>query len=182
MITSMIRGLMEEHAQVAADPGELLTRVNRALAVILKQAETTMFATCFYVVADVERAELRFANAGHPSALHVRNGGALTEPLRDNSSIGMPLGLLPSTTYTTSTRPMAKGDMLMLFTDGLFEVEGATGNLFNQELLQETVTRHATLPPQEFFERVLADVRKFARRETFEDDVCVVGMQVQHLE
>jgi hypothetical protein len=32
------------------------------------------------------------------------------------------------------------------------------------------------------FARVLADVRKFARRETFDDDVCVVEMQVQHLE
>ncbi len=66
LITSMIRGLVEEHGQAATDPGELLTRVNRALAVILKQADTTMFATCFYVVADVERAQLRFANAGHP--------------------------------------------------------------------------------------------------------------------
>jgi hypothetical protein len=56
LITSMIRGLVEEHVQAAADPGELLTRINRALAVILKQADTTMFATCFYVVADVERA------------------------------------------------------------------------------------------------------------------------------
>jgi serine phosphatase RsbU (regulator of sigma subunit) len=49
LITSMIRGLVEEHVQAVADPGELLTRVNRALAVILKQADTTMFATCFYV-------------------------------------------------------------------------------------------------------------------------------------
>jgi hypothetical protein len=39
LITSMIRGLVEEHGQAAADPGELLTRVNRALAVILKQAD-----------------------------------------------------------------------------------------------------------------------------------------------
>ena len=64
LITSMIRGLVEEHVQAAADPGELLARINCALAVILKQADTTMFATCFYVVADVERAQLRFANAG----------------------------------------------------------------------------------------------------------------------
>lgn len=181
LITGMIRALVEEHSQVAADPGELLTRVNRALAVILKEAQTTMFATCFYVVADVGSAELRFANAGHPSALHVRSSGASVEPLRGEGGPGLALGILPSTTYATSIRPMEKGDLIMLFTDGLFEVEDATGNLFSEELLQETVTRHAALPPQEFFARVLADVRKFARRETFEDDVCVVGMQVQHL-
>ncbi len=89
--------------------------------------------------------------------------------------------MLREAAYATSTRPIAKGDLIMLFTDGLFEVEGATGELFNQELLQETVARHAALPPQEFFARVLGDVRKFARRETFDDDVCVVGMQVQTL-
>ena len=141
-----------------------------------------MFATCFYVVADVQRAELRFANAGHPAGLHVRNGGTSTEQLRGENGNGLALGILPSASYTTSSRPLAQHDLIMLFTDGLFEVEDATGNLFSQELLQETVSRHATFPPQEFFARVLADVRKFARRDTFEDDVCVVGMQVQHLQ
>jgi serine phosphatase RsbU (regulator of sigma subunit) len=181
LITSMIRGLVEEHAQAAADPGELLTRVNRALSAILRQAETTMFATCFYLVADVQRAELRFANAGHPSALHVRDHGTATEPLRADGNMGLALGILPSTVYATSCRPMKQGDLVMLFTDGLFEVEDATGNLFSQDLLQETVSRHAALPAQEFFGRVLADIRKFSRSETFDDDVCVVGMQVQHL-
>ncbi len=182
LITSMIRGLVEEHAQVAADPGELLTRVNRALSAILKQAETTMFATCFYVVADVQRAELRFANAGHPSALLVRNNGTTTtEPLRSENGNGIALGILPSAKYFTTSCAMTSGDLVMLYTDGLFEVEDATGNLFSQELLQETVHRHAAAAPQEFFARVIADVRKFARRDTFDDDVCVVGMQVQHL-
>ncbi len=181
LITSMIRGLVEEHAQAAADPGELLTRVNHALAVILKQAETTMFATCFYVVADVARAELRFANAGHPSALHIRREAACTEPLRGEGGAGLALGLLPFATYQTHSRPMAAGDLVMLFTDGLFEVEDTVGNFFSQQLLQQTVERHAALPPEEFFASVLSEIRAFARRDTFDDDVCVVGLQVQHL-
>jgi serine phosphatase RsbU (regulator of sigma subunit) len=182
LITSMIRGLVEEHAQAAADPGELLTRINRALAVILKQAGTTMFATCFYVVADVQRAELRFANAGHPSALHVRRGEASAEQLQGEGKRGPAMGIFPAAHYTTSTRSMAKGDLVMLFTDGLFEVEDASGALFNEEQLQTTVDRHATLAPEEFFNRVLHDIRKFSQRETFADDVCVVGVQVQHTE
>lgn len=181
LITSMIRGLVEEHAQAAADPGELLTRVNRALAAILKQAETTMFATCFYAVADLDQAELRFANAGHPAAIHVRSNGAPIEPLRVENGTGLALGILPSVTYSTSKRALNKGDMIMLFTDGLFEVEDATGNLYSQELLLEAVRRHAVAPPQQFFDSVLGDIRKFARRENFDDDVCVVGMQVQRL-
>src|SRR4029450_8548044 len=103
LITGMIRGLVEEHARLAADPGELLTRINRALTMILKQAGTTMFATCFYVVADVQRGELRFANAGHPSALHVRRSGTAAEKLDGQDTRGPAMGIFASVNYPTST-------------------------------------------------------------------------------
>ncbi len=181
LITSMIRALVEEHAHATNDPGELLTRVNKALTLILKQAGTTMFATCFYVVADVHAAELRFANAGHPSALHIRYGNGAAEKLQGPARNGPALGILPGATYQTASRPMAKGDLVMLFTDGLFEVEDPAGNVFSQEQLQAAAHRHATRAPEEFFSHVLHDVRQFAQRESFDDDVCVIGFRVQHI-
>jgi len=180
LITSMIRGLVEEHGQAAGDPGELLTRVNRALALILKQADTTMFATCFYVVADVERAQLRFANAGHPSALHMHGSNGAAKKLQGSGRPGPAMGIFPTVNYITSSTPMKKGDRVMLFTDGLFEVEDTAGALFTEEQLHSTVTRYAALPAQEFFDRVINDVRQFSKRQSFDDDVCVVGMEVQH--
>ena len=179
LITGMIRGLIEEHAKLAADPGVLLTHINRALTVILQRAGTTMFATCFYLVADVERAELRFANAGHPSALHLRCDGASAEKLDDKGSRGPAMGIISSAIYSTMTRPMAKGDRVMLFTDGLFEVEDVTGALFDEEQLRAIASRHAALVPEEFFDRVLSDIRKYSKSGTFADDVCVVGMQIR---
>jgi serine phosphatase RsbU (regulator of sigma subunit) len=178
LITGMIRGLVEEHLRFAADPGVLLTHINRALTVILQQAGTTMFATCFYVVADVQRAELRFANAGHPCALHMPCDGASAEKLDDEQSRGPVMGIFPSATYATAARSMVRGDRVMLFTDGLYEVEDATGALFNEEQLRATVSRHAALVPEEFFDRVLSDIRKYSQSGTFADDVCVVGMQI----
>ena len=179
LITGIIRGLVEEHAKLAADPGVLLTHINRALTVILQQAGTTMFATCFYVVADVERAELRFANAGHPCALHVRCDGGSAEKLDDEQSRGPVMGVFPSATYATAARSMVTGDRVMLFTDGLYEVEDATGALFSEDQLRATASRHAALAPEEFFDRVLSDIRKYSQSETFADDVCVVGMQIR---
>jgi uncharacterized membrane protein YraQ (UPF0718 family) len=35
-------------------------------------------------------------------------------------------------------------------------------------------------PAQEFFDRVISDVRQFSERKSFDDDVCVVVMEVQH--
>ena len=178
LITGMIRGLVEEHSRFAADPGVLLTHINRALTVILQQAGTTMFATCFYVIADVQRAELRFANAGHPCALHVRCDDASAEKLDDEQSRGPVMGIFPSVTYATAVRSMVRGDRVMLFTDGLYEVEDATGAFFNEEQLRATVSRHAALMPEEFFDQVVSDIRKFSQSGTFADDVCVVGMQI----
>jgi serine phosphatase RsbU (regulator of sigma subunit) len=51
--------------------------------------------------------------------------------------------------------------------------------LFTEEQLHRTVTRYAALPAQEFFHRVINDVRQFSERKSFDDDVCVVGMEVQ---
>jgi len=90
------------------------------------------------------------------------------------------MGIFPSATYRTVTRPMAKGDLVMLFTDGLFEVEDATGAFFNEEQLRTTASRHAALGPKEFFDQVLGDIRKYSQSESFEDDVCVVGVQIRH--
>ena len=179
LITSMIRALMEEQAQVIGDPGELLTRVNHALAEILKQARTTMFATCFYLVADVNTAELRFANAGHPCALHIRQRSAPAEKLQSDGRVGPAMGILPSARYETATRSMAKGDLIMLFTDGLFEVEDREGNVFSQQQLHATINRHVALPPEEFFSRVLEEIRKSSKRDAFDDDVCVIGVEVR---
>jgi phosphoserine phosphatase RsbU/P len=92
------------------------------------------------------------------------------------------MGIFASANYPTSTRAMAKGDLVMLFTDGLFEVEDSTGAFFDEEKLRATVSGHAALAPEEFFDRVLADIRKYSQRETFADDVCVVGMQIRHTE
>lgn len=181
LITSMIRGLVEEFMSSATEPGELLTRINHALTGIFRQANTTMFATSFFVVADVGKRELRFANAGHPSPLHIHAGAAAVEKLQGDGRRGPALGLFDDVRYTTWSRPMAAGDLIMLFTDGLFEVLSASGVLFSEEKLQETVARYTSLDPEEIFHCVLAEIRQFMERETFDDDVCLIGMKVQHL-
>jgi serine phosphatase RsbU (regulator of sigma subunit) len=92
------------------------------------------------------------------------------------------MGIFPEARYKSEMRRITKGDLIMLFTDGLFEVEDAAGVFFTEQQLHATVSRHASLVPEEFFSRVVNDIRSFAQRESFADDVCVVGMQVQYIE
>ena len=76
---------------------------------------------------------------------------------------------------------LTEGDLIMLFTDGLFEVEDSSGALFTEERLHLSAGRYATLPPKEFFSALLTEVRNFTQRETFDDDVCIVGLEVRQM-
>jgi hypothetical protein len=49
----------------------LLTQINRVLARIFRKSRIDVFATAFYLVADVASSQLFYANAGHPSPLHM---------------------------------------------------------------------------------------------------------------
>jgi phosphoserine phosphatase RsbU/P len=72
LITAMMRAMIETHAAQAADPGGLLTQLNSEFTGILKQTGTLVFVTVLYCVIDVRVGNARFARAGHPPPLHVR--------------------------------------------------------------------------------------------------------------
>jgi serine phosphatase RsbU (regulator of sigma subunit) len=64
----------------------------------------------------------------------------------------------------------------MLFTDGLFEVQGQNEELYSQERLMLDVKNFITHPPGILFDELLAVIRGFAVNGQFDDDVCLVGM------
>jgi serine phosphatase RsbU (regulator of sigma subunit) len=49
----------------------LLSRLNRALRSTLEYSEVPLFDSAFYLLADLEKGEIRYANAGHPNPLRV---------------------------------------------------------------------------------------------------------------
>src|SRR5260370_36051445 len=77
----------------------------------------------FYLVADVENAELRFANAGHPCALHIKQSSAPAEKLQGNGRTRPAIGIIPTASYSTSIRSMTKGDLNLHFSHVFLEVE-----------------------------------------------------------
>src|SRR2546430_5780906 len=121
LVAAMMRALVEERGLQAHDPGQLLTQINRVIASIFQKSRMNVFATAFYLVADVARSEMVYANAGHPSPLHLRRSKGEVVPLLSNGGFGPALGLFEDAAYQSRRCPMAAGDLVMMFTDGLFE-------------------------------------------------------------
>lgn len=181
LVASILRGLAEELEEIAARPGQFLAEINQSLCAILKQTPTQMFATAFYLVVDLKRGELRSANAGHPSALHVRRSAGSVEPVMADADAGPALGIFDAAVYAETRRPVSAKDMVMLFTDGLYEVECADGSYFDKEALRTTVTGLTGRPTPKLFDAVLTAIRQVAAGGGFADDMCVVGVDIMEL-
>jgi sigma-B regulation protein RsbU (phosphoserine phosphatase) len=72
---------------------------------------------------------------------------------------------------------LAPGDCVMLFTDGLYEVQGANEELYSQQRLMVDVENLIEKPAGQLFDDLLEAVRAFSVDHEFEDDVCLVGVE-----
>jgi serine phosphatase RsbU (regulator of sigma subunit) len=182
LVTAMMRALEEQLGESAGDPGKLLTEMNLALRGILRQLGATLFTTACYIIVDIARARLLIANAGHPSPLLVRGASGEIESVTAPRAAGPALGLFEDVQYLTRELPVAAGDRILVFTDGLFEVENRGAEVFGMERLREVVEAHTALPLVLFMQDVFAEIVGFTEGEAFADDVCFVGMEIARLE
>jgi len=180
LVTAIMRGLVEELMPVDADAGKFLTEINRSLHAILRRTREPFLATACYLLADVGSSEVRFANAGHPSPFLVRRDLAVVEPLKTyDPRHGPALGLFDKSIYPTCRCPIAARDLILLFTDGIYEVDNPAQEEYGQERLLAAVRQRSALPSEQLFDELLRDVRRFSQVDEFEDDVCLVGMEIQ---
>ncbi len=182
LVAAMMRAIEGQLGDSAGDPGELLTHLNHSLQGILHQAGTTLFVTAFYLIVDTATSHISFANAGHPSPLLVRSTPREVQPLGAKNASGPALGLFEDVKYTTQTRPVVKDDYVLFFTDGLFEVENTNDESFGERRLRETVHQLAGVPPQQLLQDLFDKIELFAKGRDFSDDVCLVGMEIVHLD
>ncbi|SPE62711.1 hypothetical protein SBV1_890010 [Verrucomicrobia bacterium] len=73
---------------------------------------------------------------------------------------------------------MAAKDVLLLFTDGLYEVENPELGEYGQSRLLAAVQQRARLPTEALLDELLDDVRRFSRTKEFADDVCLVAVEL----
>jgi PAS domain S-box-containing protein len=113
-------------------PASVLSRVNEYLHT-LSQRRTML--TCCYMVLDRDTGILRYASAGHPPPVIIERDG---EPRFLNGGRGVPLGVVPTATYTDADHQLTDATTLVLYTDGLVERRGETIDVGLARLLDVT--------------------------------------------
>src|ERR1700740_540376 len=180
LVASTVSALVGQLRDYLGDPGEFLCRLNRALRSTLEYySEAPLFASAFYLLADLEKGELRYANAGHPNPLRLHRARDRTDmyPLT-GSKHGPALALFDDAVYSNCHCELSPHDTLLLFTDGLYEVEGPGGDIYYYRRLLEAVSRGRELPAFQLCQEVIEEVQRFSAGRHFSDDVCLVAMEV----
>jgi len=184
LVAAIVRSAVKELCPLWTRPGDLLVAINRALLGAFRNSDITLFASAFYVVADLSKGQLRYANAGHPHPLHLmraeKGSSATASPLM-GARPGPALGLFEGAKYETLRCKLSSRDVVLLFTDGLFEVEGSGGQLYDYQQLSRAVGNRAELPAAELCRSLIAEVQQFSATQEFNDDVCLVAMDIDRL-
>jgi sigma-B regulation protein RsbU (phosphoserine phosphatase) len=181
LITAMLRAIVGQQPAVSSDPSQFLTAINHHLLSILQQARTPLFASAFYLVVDARSGEMLYANAGHPSPLWVQREAGTVKPLPNaQSTSGPALGIFKEAHYQNLTCQLHLNDLVMLFTDGVFEVEGPIGE-YGEDRLLKAVNARLGMPTPSLFNGLLSEVQQFSGSTEFEDDVCLMGVELAHL-
>jgi sigma-B regulation protein RsbU (phosphoserine phosphatase) len=182
LVAAIVRTLVEESQGRAEAPGDFLRRINLALRAVLRLIETPIFVSAFYAIADLTRGEISYANAGHPHPLCLRREpGAAAAFALNGCKPGPALGLFDGAIYTTCSSRLAAHDVVMLFTDGLYEVENAAGEHYDERHLRRAVERRLTLPADRLCGELVREIQQFSASKDFTDDVCLVTMEVERV-
>ena len=179
LVSAMLFTLEEQLKHLVGDPGALLTQMNRSLRNMIGHLDTTLFTTACYVVVDISKGRLTIANAGHPCPLILREATGEVETIENRNPA---LGLFDDVDYLTHELSVAAGDLVLVFTDGLFNVSNAKSESFGTNCLRDAIRRRAGLPLSKLTQDVFTEIENFAAGQPFTDDICLIGMEIMHLE
>jgi serine phosphatase RsbU (regulator of sigma subunit) len=135
------------------------------------------------MVIDLTTGKITCASAGHPAPLLLRAETRTAEMMNpEEGKQGPALGIFDSTVYEETTCQMKPNDGIVLYTDGIFEAENKTScECYETERVQQNLQENIAMPPKEILDSLLKNVREFCDSESFDDDVCLIGIKLKKL-
>lgn len=158
----------EGQSQILA-PEEAVRELNRRF-----QLRDDRYFTMIYGIFDVHSSRVRFAQAGHTSPILVRSGKA---PVTLGGG-GMPIGLWPEIDFDCFDIPVAAGDLILLYSDGVTECAGTNRRAFGEDRLLAYLTTQQSLTLDELLEGLLCEITAWRGNCDFADDISLLALEV----
>lgn len=157
-----------------ASVAEVMARVNNLM---VQSTDAHMFASFFYGVLDPDAGRFTCANAGHNPPLLIRADGTAAW-LEEG---GLLLGMMPDLEYPQSEITFGRGDVLVLYTDGITEAEAPhpaagdePGEMFGEERLERVVRDVRERTAAQIRDAIQGAVERHLAGDPAGDDITLV--------
>lgn len=171
LLMAITRTMIRTMSKDAANPGEILDRVNKGIA---RDNDASMFVTIICGILNIKTGEVLYSNGGHPLPLVIRSGEEV-EFLKGDSDIVV--GILEKVAYRTNRIQLNSGDVLCLYTDGVTEAADKKGGLFDEQRLKEAVYAARRMTVKEIILSVYHKVNEFSEGTPQSDDITLLAIK-----
>lgn len=171
LFMALSRTLLRASAGEGRPPAAVLEQVNR---VLLSDARSGLFVTCFYGILDVASGLFTYANGGHNYPLFYQSA---TDQVVQLQAQGIVLGIVHEARFEQRTVQLAPGDVLCFYTDGVTEAMDQRRRLFDDDRLIEVLRRSHHLPPDQIIARIIEAVTNFVGGAPQTDDITLVVLK-----
>ncbi len=152
-------------------PAAFITRANSFIHEITRGSR---FITLFWMLLNDDIPSLTFVNAGHNAPYLVT-----ADNVRKLDTGGLLLGFSDGSAYQEQTVPLAGGDIICAFTDGVFEVQNPAGEEFGERAIADFVYANRRLTAAELGDALYRRIKNFSQKTKFRDDFTFLIVKVR---
>lgn len=156
---------------------DLLIQVN---TILKKKTSQNMFMTLLMLQYQIQKnaaPKISMVSAGHPEMLHY---SARTGEVTGEKGGGIALGMVPDIGKLLTEREVSieKGDVLVMYSDGIPEAGSESGKMFGDEAFKQLLKKAATLPTCEAIkDAIVSEVKAFMGSSKQLDDITLIVMR-----
>jgi sigma-B regulation protein RsbU (phosphoserine phosphatase) len=129
------------------------------------------FLTLFFGVLNIETGMLTYCNAAHTISYILKANGNLVELAQSH---GLPLGLYPDKKYQEASIQLEKGDSVILYTDGVTELNDADKQQYGSQRFEENLKNLAQKNPKEMVLKLEKSLELFIGNTKQSDDISIL--------
>jgi len=173
-LMSIVRTALRLEARGQRNASEVLKHLNATLDGEFKKG---MYITIFFIILSSKKREINYASAGHTPMILYR---AETDQIYKLNPKGFPIGLNlgDGKYFRKSVRnekiSLNKGDLLLVYTDGITEAMNQSREEFSDYRLLEVIRNYNYLSTNDFGEKLLEELKNFTQGYPQSDDITFV--------
>ncbi len=173
IVMIMIRAMFRLIVNSKQTAGTILSWANKGIC-----TETTIdhFASVALLNYDYTKRHIQFATSGNIPVYRFKTS---TKEVLKVSHQGDPLGVEKSTNYRDIEFTADKGDIIVMFTDGLVEALNASGAQYSVQRLIECIKQNNALSGKEIADKIKKDIKSFIENEKLHDDQSLLVIKIQ---